>query len=127
MKKSQKTMLSKLFTQSHQAEKFKLRLISGFNQNKLYCSFKWTVKPLGSAHCGVWSAAPSSAGSLGLEGAEPGAASLCRAAFGFCSARTSARLPGQAPVTAPASPVSQERGAGSGLAGADAELSRHLA
>ena len=45
IEKEPKTMLSKLFTQSHQAEKFKLRLISGFNQNKLYYSFNWTVKP----------------------------------------------------------------------------------
>lgn len=46
---------------------------------------------------------------LWLDGAEPKANSLCRAAFRFCLARTSARLPGQAPVTALASPVSQER------------------
>lgn len=40
-------MLSKLFTQSHQAEKAKLRLISGSNQNKLYYRLNWTVKPFG--------------------------------------------------------------------------------
>lgn len=45
IEKEPKTTLSKLFTQSHQAEKSKLRLISDFNQNKLYYSFNWTVKP----------------------------------------------------------------------------------
>lgn len=64
-------MLSKLFTQSHQAEKVKLRLVSGCNQNKRYCSFKWTVKPLGV--CSLWGVegSHSPAGSLGLDGGEP--------------------------------------------------------
>jgi hypothetical protein len=40
-----KTILSKLFMQSHQAANSKLRLVAGFNQNKLYYRFNWTVKP----------------------------------------------------------------------------------
>lgn len=105
-------MLSKLFTQSHRAERFKLRLISGFNQNKLRYSFDWPVEPRRACPAS-WprERKPAALHGAGAVRRSRGPRSPpCSAALPSASARarTSARLRGQAPVTILASPVSQE-------------------